>query len=164
MSRVRVRLLPVLVLTALSINLAVDGASPVDVYHFDTPEQEARYRRLTAEIRCPKCMNTNIAGSDALSAQTLRAAVHRLIVEEGRTDQEILDFMQDRYGDFVLYDPPLSSRTWLVWLLPVLVGIVIFAFISRVVLRARSAEAPQLDLDRVDDETRKRLEGLIDRQ
>ena len=84
-------------------------------------------------------MNTNIAGSDALSAQTLRAAVHRMVVQEGKTDAEVLAFMQDRYGDFVLYDPPLSARTWLVWMLPVIVAFLILFFVARMcIARTRS--------------------------
>ena len=139
---------------------SVLGASTVDVFEFETAEQEVRYRALIAEIRCPKCMNTNIAGSDALSAQTLRAAVHRMIVQEGKSDAEVLAFMQDRYGDFVLYDPPLTARTWLVWLLPVIVALLIVLMLVRIVLRAKNASVPEVNLDGLDDETRARLQSL----
>ena len=139
---------------------AAQSASTVDVFEFDTPEQETRYRALIAEIRCPKCMNTNIAGSDALSAQTLRAAVHRMIVTEGKSDQEVLDFMHDRYGDFVLYDPPLTSRTWLVWMLPLIVALLIVFFIARIATRARTASSPEVDLGALDEETRQQLQAL----
>ena len=139
---------------------SVLGASTVDVFEFETAEQEVRYRALIAEIRCPKCMNTNIAGSDALSAQTLRAAVHRMIVQEGKSDAEVLAFMQARYGDFVLYDPPLTARTWLVWLLPVIVALLIVLMLVRIVLRAKNASAPEVNLDGLDDETRARLQSL----
>ena len=139
---------------------AAQSASTVDVFEFDTPEQETRYRALIAEIRCPKCMNTNIAGSDALSAQTLRAAVHRMIVTEGKSDQEVLDFMHDRYGDFVLYDPPLTSRTWLVWMLPLIVALLIVFFIARIATRARTASSPEEDLGALDEETRQQLQAL----
>ncbi|NKB97275.1 MAG: cytochrome c-type biogenesis protein CcmH [Pseudomonadales bacterium] len=137
------------------------AASPVDVFTFNSIEEEARYRRLIAEIRCPKCMNTNIAGSDATSAQTLRVAVHRLIVQEGKTDQEVLDFMQDRYGDFVLYDPPLSSKTWFIWLLPVGVALVIIGFIFRLLRKTQDLAPPELDLKGLDPATQARLRDII---
>ena len=83
--------------------------------------QEARYRALTEEFRCPKCLNTNLAGSDAPIAADLRATVHRLILE-GATDQAIRDYLQARYGDFVLYDPPVRRDTLLLWIAPVAVA------------------------------------------
>ena len=68
--------------------------------------------------------------------------------------------MQERYGDFVLYDPPLTSRTWLVWLLPIIVALLIAFMLIRIVLRARAAETPEVNLEGLDDETRARLQGL----
>lgn len=107
---------------ALCLSLAVAGvafaASPVDLFEFETAEQEARYQALIAELRCPKCLNTNLAGSDAPIAADLRRAVHRLITEEDMSDDEILAFLQARYGDFVLYDPPFRPGTWVLWLAP----------------------------------------------
>lgn len=107
---------------ALCLSLAVAGAalaaSPVDLFEFETAEQEARYQALIAELRCPKCLNTNLAGSDAPIAADLRRTVHRLITEEEMSDEEILAFLQARYGDFVLYDPPFRPGTWVLWLAP----------------------------------------------
>lgn len=104
----------------LAWTAAALAASPVDLYDFDSDAQEARYRALIAELRCPKCLNTNLAGSDAPIAQDLRRTVHRLITEGGLSDDEILAFLQARYGDFVLYDPPFRPDTWILWLAPVL--------------------------------------------
>jgi cytochrome c-type biogenesis protein CcmH len=122
-------------LTTLFLMSFVWAASPVDVYQFDTPEQQARYKGLTDEFRCPKCLNTNIAGSDAPIAQDLRRTVHRLVVSEGYTDEAVRDYLQARYGDFVLYNPPLTSRTALIWLMPVVLGAlglwVLFILLSR---------------------------------
>ena len=92
----------------------------MDVYAFPDAATEARYRALVAEFRCPKCLNTNLAGSDAPIAQDLRAAVHRLVVVEGRTDEEVRDYLHTRYGDFVLYDPPFKGATLLLWSGPLL--------------------------------------------
>jgi len=100
------------------------GASPVDVYDFPDAETERRYRALVDELRCPKCLNVNLSGSDAPIAQDLRAAVYRLVVREGRTDEEVRDFMQTRYGDFVLYDPPIKPTTLLLWLGPALFAVI----------------------------------------
>ncbi|MEQ8859351.1 MAG: cytochrome c-type biogenesis protein CcmH [Pseudomonadales bacterium] len=104
------------------------GASPVDLYEFDDAAQQARYRALIAELRCPKCLNTNLAGSDAPIAQDLRRTVHRLITVEGMSDGEIRGYLQARYGDFVLYDPPFRPDTWVLWLAPaglLLIGLVV---------------------------------------
>jgi len=126
------RLLGVLLLLVIAGGAALPGAaraeSPVDLYEFETAEQEARYRALIAELRCPKCLNTNLAGSDAPIAADLRRTVHRLITEEGMSNAEILGFLQARYGDFVLYDPPFRPDTWILWLAPgafLLIGAVV---------------------------------------
>ena len=89
------------VLLSLSCALVAQGASQIDVYHFDDAEQQRHYKALIEEFRCPKCLNTNIAGSDAPIAQDLRRTVHKLVVVDGYTDQEVRDFLQQRYGDFV---------------------------------------------------------------
>lgn len=94
------------------------AAGPVDVYKFATPEEEARYRALIDEFRCPKCLNTNLSGSDAPIAKDLRRTVHRLLTQDGRTNQQIRDYLRERYGDFVLYDPPFRPGTWVLWLAP----------------------------------------------
>ncbi len=121
------------------------AASQVDIFEFDSNEQRQRYRGLIEELRCPKCMNTNIAGSDAPIAKDLRAAVHRLLVEEGMTDEEILTFMHERYGDFVLYDPPFVPRTWLLWLLPIGVGLLVLMVLIVLYRRAQVVVSRELD-------------------
>ena len=120
------------------------AARQVDVFTFDNDDQRARFQNLVAELRCPKCLNTNIAGSDAPIAQDLRKLVHRMLVVEGRSDQEILDFLQARYGDFVLYDPPFNARTWLIWLLPLGIGLIIIFWLTRIERQARDVDAEAL--------------------
>ena len=144
----------VLWLLGLGAGLAV-GASPVDVYEFPDPATEARYRALVAELRCPKCLNTNLAGSDAPIAQDLRAAVHRLVVREGLADHEVRDYLQARYGDFILYDPPLQRSTLLLWVGPILfagLGLVLIAGRLRCQQRARLSDADRARLQRILDE------------
>ena len=132
------------------------AASSVDVYHFDTDEQQQRYRALIEEFRCPKCLNTNIAGSDAPISKDLRAAVHRLVVQEGFTDQQVRDFLQERYGDFVLYNPPFNAQTFAIWLMPVGLAVVGIGVLFMLVMRARRQRSVTLD-----DEERQRLQSLL---
>ena len=107
-------------IAALTIVLAggVWSAAPVDTYTFANAELESRYRSLIDEFRCPKCLNTNLSGSDAPIAVDLRRTVHRLVTVDLLADGEIRAYLQDRYGDFVLYDPPFKPSTWLLWLAP----------------------------------------------
>jgi cytochrome c-type biogenesis protein CcmH len=86
---------------------------------FDDPVLDARYRALTREIRCPKCLNESIAESSAPVAADLRREVRRLI-GEGASDDEIKTFLSDRYGDFVLYRPRITPATFIVWAAPFL--------------------------------------------
>jgi len=117
----------------------------VDVYDFPDPATEARYRALIAEFRCPKCLNTNLPGSDAPIAKDLRRTVHRLLVSEGLDNDEIRAYLQERYGDFVLYDPPFRPDTWILWLAPVLLVIIGLIVLIRVV--RQPAPAPLSDSD-----------------
>ena len=134
------------VLHALLLVLASSAfaASPVDLYEFETAADEARYQSLIAELRCPKCLNTNLAGSDAPIAEDLRRTVHRLITEEDMSDAEILAYLQARYGDFVLYDPPFRPDTWVLWLAPVVFllvgGIVVWRVLRRPAAARLSAD------------------------
>jgi cytochrome c-type biogenesis protein CcmH len=135
------------------VSRAAGPAGAIEAFQFDTPEQEARYRALTEEFRCPKCLNTNLAGSDAPIAADLRGTVHRLILE-GASDQAIRDYLRERYGDFVLYDPPLRAGTVLLWLIPAALlasGIAIVV----VMVRRRRGETP------IDATDRARLDALL---
>ena len=84
---------------------------------FRDQEQRDRYYQLLDDIRCPKCQNQNLADSDAQIAYDLRNELYKL-VEQDLTDDEIFRFMSRRYGNFVLYDPPLNAVTAILWLLP----------------------------------------------
>lgn len=106
--------------TALLLCALVGGAQAADTpFQFDQPEQAARYQRLTEELRCLVCQNQNLADSHADLAQDLRNEVYRMITG-GQTDRQIVDFMVARYGEFVLYRPPVSPLTWLLWFGPFL--------------------------------------------
>ncbi len=91
----------------------------IEVYQFANPEIELRYQSLTEELRCLVCQNQNIADSHAELAQDLRRKVYEKL-NSGETNEQIIAYMTERYGDFVLYRPPFNTRTLILWLAPVL--------------------------------------------
>jgi cytochrome c-type biogenesis protein CcmH len=101
---------------------------------FEDPVQQARYEHLTRELRCLQCRSETIADSNAQLAADLRRQLRELMAA-GKSDKEIMQYMTDRYGDYVLYKPPVTPRTWLLWAAPALLvlggGIVAFVVISR---------------------------------
>jgi cytochrome c-type biogenesis protein CcmH len=130
-------------------NSVSQAESQIDIYPFADNVEERRYKGLIEEFRCPKCLNTNLAGSDAPIAKDLRRTVYRLQVEQGYSDQQIRDYLRERYGDFVLYDPPFSKQTWYIWLIPVCLGILALAVLARLLVGARRQQPVQLsDADR----------------
>ena len=130
------------------------AASTVDVLAFDSEQQQRRYKALIDEFRCPKCLNTNLSGSDAPIAQDLRRSVYRL-VREGRTDQQIRDFLQQRYGDFVLYKPPFAKRTAFIWLIPI--GLLLLGGTILALLQRRARQQPDVVLTPHDSERLNRI-------
>jgi cytochrome c-type biogenesis protein CcmH len=118
-----------LAFTALAATTAQTQEPPV----FDTPEQELRFAELTTELRCTVCQNQNLADSDAPLAQDLRQEIEDMILA-GRTDDQIKTFLVERYGDFVLYRPPVQGNTVALWAMPMvllLVGAVAVVFVVR---------------------------------
>ncbi len=143
-----------IVLLALLLGSTAAHAA-IEAYHFQTKEQEQRFYKLTHELRCLVCQNEDLADSNADLAADLRGKVRDMILA-GKTDKEIVDYMVARYGDFVLYKPPLMGTTVLLWFGPLilaLVGVVVVVM----VIRRRSVE-PQPELS--EDEHR-RAEALL---
>ena len=104
----------------------------IDVLNFTSLDQEKEYQQLTQELRCPQCQNNNIADSNATIAVDMRAKVFELL-QEGKSKQQVVDYMVQRYGNFVTYDPPLTAATIMLWVLPLL--LVLFGIV--LVLRRR---------------------------
>ena len=106
----------------------------IDAYFFDDPEKEARFQNLIAELRCLVCQNQNLADSNAELAQDMRQLTYEM-VQKGSSDEEIVAFMVQRYGDFVMYRPPFKTSTAMLWVGPfIILGIgitVLFLFIRR---------------------------------
>ncbi|ALQ08925.1 MULTISPECIES: cytochrome c-type biogenesis protein [Pseudoalteromonas] len=126
-------------LLTLSIFVSISAFAEQDRYQFDNNKQAILFEELTKELRCPKCQNQNIADSDAVVAKDLRDKV-LVLVKEGKSKDEVIDYMIDRFGYFVHYDPPVTPATLVLWVLPVLIVIVGFGFI---VIRQRKASVKQ---------------------
>lgn len=133
--------------TVLLLSPLVTPAAPIDSFSFENQVEEDRFKRLIEEIRCVKCQNTSIAGSNADLARDHREKVYKMM-EQGKTDTEIREWFVVRYGDFVLYRPQVDSRTWLLWGLPLLlvpVGILLLVLQIRRQRTAAAAEVQQAE-------------------
>lgn len=122
------------------------------------PEYEERYQNILEELRCLVCQNQSLADSGSGLANDLRVEVKQML-EQGATDEEILKFMSDRYGDFVLYKPPVKPRTLLLWFGPFLLffgGIVAALTIIR---RRAVAES----FSELDDNEKQRIQNILDK-
>jgi len=123
-----VKALMLMLLLASSMSFA-----SIETYQFAQPEMAQRFNDLTTVLRCPKCQNQNLADSDSIIAKDLRAQVHNLL-GQGQTNDQITDFMVQRYGDFILYDPPFKRSTLVMWLAPIgllLIGLSVLWFLGR---------------------------------
>ncbi len=139
-------------LTLLALLLLVTRTFGVDTgEEFADPALQARYERLTHDLRCLVCQNESIADSNAGLAADLRREVREML-SAGKSDQEILAFMTDRYGDFVLFRPPFVARTWLLWLAPALL-LAAGAWIAVRIIRQKSQLA-RTDTDDSDLDSR----------
>jgi len=140
-----------MLLLALMLSFAMSQARAVEAQQFPDSRMQARYDKLVAELRCLVCQSGSIAESNATLAADLRREVRDMILA-GQTDEQIRVFMTSRYGDFVLYRPPLSPRTWLLWFAPVLLlGIGGFVAYRVVAQRSRLADS---DLDEPEENQR----------
>lgn len=116
----------------LALGAALPASAAIDVYEFESAAQEDDFHELTATLRCPKCQNNSIADSNAELAKDMRQKAFEML-SEGKSKQDVVDYMIARYGNFVTYDPPLMLSTVILWLGPVL-----FIVIGFTVLVVRS--------------------------
>ncbi len=96
-----------------------------------TPEQEVLYQAIVQEVRCLVCQNQSIAESNAELAKDLRIEISSQI-QEGKTEQEIKDFLLNRYGDFVLYQPSFNKKTFFLWLSPLILLFLIYGWYRKI--------------------------------
>ncbi|MFK7605418.1 MULTISPECIES: cytochrome c-type biogenesis protein [unclassified Pseudomonas] len=150
-------------LAAVALGLTLTGAAhaAIDTYEFADDTERARFRELTQELRCPKCQNQDIADSNAPIATDLRREIYRML-GEGKSNQQIIDFMVDRYGDFVRYKPALTGKTAVLWFGPLALlvgGVVLIGVIVGRRRRVSQAEGA----DSLSAEERQRLAALLDK-
>jgi cytochrome c-type biogenesis protein CcmH len=104
----------------------------IEIYQFDNPEHEQLYKQMTDELRCLVCQNQNLSASNSGLARDLREQTYEMVVA-GKTREDIVAYMTQRYGDFVLYSPPVKSITILLWFGPLLLLVIgIFVLIKTV--------------------------------
>jgi len=116
----------------------IPAQAAIEAYEFDSPQMEADYNQLINELRCLVCQNQNLSGSNAELAQDLRRETYQML-QQGKSQQEVVDFMVARYGDFVLYRPQFKASTYLLWLGPFLLLLVVLFVVIR---RLRAAQKP----------------------
>lgn len=117
-----------LIVIVCTLMMAQLAQAVIETYEFDNEAQEQLYYEIINELRCPKCQNQTIADSDAPLSRDLRFIVQQKI-KAGETKRQILAYMQERYGDFVLYDPPLQPANYILWFSPLVIFLVILAIV-----------------------------------
>lgn len=136
----------------------------LDPRQLSDPKQQEAYETLTSELRCLVCQNQTIADSNADLAADLRRQVQEML-EQGKSREEIIQFMTDRYGDFVLYNPPFKGKTSILWIAPaifLLVGLVTLFIIIR---RKKATASGQHDADtlQLNSEKQKKIRSLLEK-
>ena len=138
-----------------SSSLSVVELKAAELKEFSSDQLRDRFQVLVTELRCPKCQNQNLADSNSPISADLRTEIFRML-EEGSTDQEIIDFLVVRYGEFVMYRPPVKKTTLILWLAPgllLIVGIIIIVVMRRRHTLDDTAARPALaseELERLD--------------
>ena len=146
-----------LFLTALLFSSVAFSA--IDALNFSSPQQESDYHQLTQSLRCPQCQNNNIADSNATIAVDMRGKVFELL-QEGKSKNDVVDYMVERYGNFVTYDPPITASTLVLWIAPLLLVLLGMVFLLRRKPKAQSAVKSQ---DVLTDEDNARLAELLNK-
>ncbi|QEY15009.1 cytochrome c-type biogenesis protein CcmH [Cellvibrio sp. KY-GH-1] len=150
-------LIKVIVVSGLLLASHLSSAA-IEVHEFKNEIDRQRYQSFIDEMRCPKCQNQNLSGSDSPIALDLRNELY-LMIEEGKSDQQIVDFMVERYGEFILYRPRLSPATVLLWAAPVLL-LVFGALFLWLLVRKRRRLAREAETG-LSQQERARLDALL---
>jgi cytochrome c-type biogenesis protein CcmH len=148
------------ILVALTILMILGSGSlhattTLESFKFSTPAEEQHFKDLIAELRCLVCQNQSLADSDAELAHDLRAEVYAM-VQDGKNDAEIIEFLVARYGDFVLYNPPVKPATYLIWFGPFVLLLVAVFLLVRALRRQKAG--PVTEISAAD---RQRLDALL---
>lgn len=132
-----------LIFIVIAVVLTPAYAGPVNTYDFTSEEQEALFNKLSNELRCLVCQNQAISDSNADLAKDLRDEIYGML-QQGKSEDEIIEFMVARYGDFVLYRPPMKPVTWLLWFGPAIALLVGFFFVLRIVKKQKQAAVVEM--------------------
>jgi cytochrome c-type biogenesis protein CcmH len=143
-----------ILLVLLSYSL-MTNAAPIETFKFDSPETEKVFHKLSEELRCLVCQNQNIAESNADLAKDLRLEIYNML-SNGKTEDEVIGFMVDRYGDYVLYRPPVKPLTWLLWFGPA----IIFGIGLIFVVRFLKAQSRRKQVESLSEEEIERIKNL----
>lgn len=147
-----------LLLFWIVLSLSGQAMAAIDVYEFPTEDERKRYQKFLEELRCPKCKNNNLAGTNSEIADDLRRELHKMVLE-GKSNDEIIDFMVSRYGDFVLYRPPVQTNTIALWAGPVIFLLIGFGAIAWIVVRRRGLNAAETALT---EEEQRQLAAILE--
>lgn len=146
-----------LAIVFLLMALSVPSFGSIEIYEFKSAEDEARYKALIEELRCPKCQNQNLAGSDAPIAVDLKNQTYQMI-NDGRSDTEIRAYMFERYGDFISYKPPMRPSTWILWLFP---PVLLIALIIGWLYKAKQGRKISEQVDALSGSEEARLKDIL---
>jgi cytochrome c-type biogenesis protein CcmH len=127
----------------------------LEAFKFDSKAEEQHFKDLIEELRCLVCQNQSLADSDAELAHDLRAEVYDMI-QAGNSDEEIVTFLVTRYGDFVLYNPPVKPSTYLIWFGPFVLLLIAAILLLRAVRRQKNITATEITA-----EERARLDAIL---
>ena len=144
-------------LLSLMIFWSAQSLAVIETYEFSTPDLELRYKALSQELRCPKCQNQNIADSNAPISRDLRAIVHEQL-EAGATNEEIIDFLVDRYGEFVRYRPGMDSNTMWLWSAPLILLVMAVAVVLTQIRKDRDRQTISSNAERA-NKLREKFDG-----
>ena len=144
-------------LLSLMIFWSAQSLAVIETYEFSTPDLELRYKALSQELRCPKCQNQNIADSNAPISRDLRAIVHEQL-EAGATNEEIIDFLVDRYGEFVRYRPGMDSNTLWLWSAPLILLVMAVAVVLTQIRKDRNRQTISSNAERA-NRLREKFDG-----
>jgi cytochrome c-type biogenesis protein CcmH len=134
---------------------ALHATTTLESYHFADHKEEQRFKDLIGQLRCLVCQNESLAASDADLAHDLRQEVYEMMLA-GKSNKQVTDYLVQRYGDFVLYKPPLKPSTWLIWFGPFGVLLIALWLLLRAVRRQRNVPSTELS-----DAERKRVEEIL---
>ena len=129
--------------TLILIFFSFQLSAAIELYQFEQPEQEQLYNKLIDELRCLVCQNQNLSASNSALAKDLRQQTYQMVIN-GQSQIQIMDYMTQRYGDFVLYRPPVKSSTALLWLGPFILLLVGFSLLVSTLRKDKEQEREQL--------------------